>query len=207
MSTHHPRSYVESGLVSALDRTLRDAGFARSGQSVVYTRNLNQAIQTIQLLVDYFPRYEPRAEAHIRPTIHVRIPSVSEQALRLVHGDRSLLSNAPDVILNQPLDLFAPKDKHERWFAFNAQTFSSTCESIRTFLQDWGITFLSTFSGPSDIVKKYEDRDSQIVSTPRWFIFVAAAYQLLDQEVEAAQVLERHLGKPGLRKRFAKVLG
>jgi len=68
---------------------------------------LNAAEQQINFVTDYFPKYQPNAEAHIHPMLLLRMPRVSERALALVKGNNLLLADAPDVIVNQPIEFTA----------------------------------------------------------------------------------------------------
>ena len=202
-------TYMKSILLFALDEVLdeplKQIGFARKKDSLTYCRTLNIAEQQINFVVDWFPKYQPGVEAHIHPMVRLMMPQVSEKALALVNNDDKLLAGTPDVILNQPIEFAAPKDKHQRWFATGTEQFIVACDSIRSFLTSWVLPFLSEVSTPSGLVKLYESNDTRVMKQKHWHIFIIAAYQVLGQLDKARQVVREQFGSPGLRKRYASL--
>jgi hypothetical protein len=192
-----------AALAAVVDEPLKEVGFDRKKGSLRYSRTMNAAEQQINFVIDCFPKYQPGAEAHIHPMLWVRIPEVNEKALALVNGDKMLLADAPEIILNQPIEFTAPKEQHQRWFATGNEQFVASCNSIQAFLARWVLPFLSELSTPADLVKLYETNDVRIMKQKQWHIFVAAAYQDLEQLDKAREVVRRHFGGTGLRKRYA----
>lgn len=190
-------------LASVLDEPLRQRGFTRKRNSLTYQRVLSAAEHQITLAIDCFPRYQPGAEAHVQPMLQLKMPAVSERALTLVNGDRMLLANAPDVLVNQPIEFTAPKDKHQRWFATGKAQFVVVCTSIQAFLDAWVLPFLSEVTTPADLIKLYESGDPRIMKQKHWYIFIVAAYQTMGQFEHAREVVRQQFGGAGLRKRYA----
>ena len=190
-------------LAQVVDHPLRQAGFIRKTGSFIYFRTLNDAEQWITFVMDSHPKCQPGAEAHIHPMLQLAIPKVCETALALVKGDKFLLANAPDIIVNQPIDCTAPKDRQVRWFATGHGQFVSTCEAIKTFIFEWVLPFLSEVTTPADLVKIYENRDMRMMQQQHWHIRIAAAYKAMGQIGKAREVVQQHFGSPGLRKRYA----
>jgi hypothetical protein len=186
-----------------VDEPLKQVGFARKKGSLTYSRTLNAAEQQIAFVIDCFPKYQPGAEAHIHPMLLLRMPLVNERALALVNGDKMLLAEAPEIIVNEPIEFTAPKDKHQRWFATGNNQFVAVCESIQAFLTRWVLPFLSEVSTPADLVKLYETNDARMMKQKHWHIFIAAAYQVMGQLDKAREVVRQQFGSPGLRKRYA----
>ena len=190
-------------LAKILDGPLKTDGFARNKRSLVYCRKVNGTEHRITLTIHSNPKYEPGADAHIYPTLQVLMPQVSEAALALVKGDKWLLANAPEIIIGEPIDFTAPKDKHQRWFATGDEQFAAACISIQAFLSNWVLPFLSEISTPVDLVRLHEANDQRIMKSHQWHIFIAAAYQITGQLDKARDVVRQHLGRPGLRKLYA----
>jgi hypothetical protein len=197
------KSEVVEALAAAVDESLKGFRFAREKGSLAYSRTLNAAGQEINFVTDFFPRYQPGAEAHIHPMLLLRMPEVGEKALVLVNGDRMLLAGAPEIILNEPIEFTAPKDKHQRWFATSKEQFVMVCSSIQDFLARWVLPFLSEVSTPSELVKLYETNDTRVMKQRHWYIFIAAAYEVLGELDKARDVVRQQFGSPGLRKRYA----
>lgn len=194
-----------AALVEVLDEPLKAVGFSRNRKSLVYSRTVNETEHKIIFTAHLKPKYQPGAEAHIYPSVQVSMPKVSEVALSLVGGDKLLLANSPDLIIGQPIDFTAPKDKHERWFATGKDQFVAACSSIHVFLTCWVLPFLSEIAGPGDLIKLYETNDPRITKQKHWYIFIVAAYQLTGQSKMAREVVQQQFGSPGLRNRYASM--
>lgn len=190
-------------LADSLDEPLKAVGFDRNRRSLVYARKVNGAEHKITFTNHSHPNYQPGAEAHIYPSLQISMPQVCEAALALVKGDKLLLANAPDIIVSQPIEFTAPKDKRQQWFATGNEQFGAACESIKTFLFDWVLPFLSQVSTPADLVRIYETNDDRMMKLQHWHIRIAAAYQVLGQTDKAREVVQRHFGSLGLRRRYA----
>lgn len=203
MTSIEIKNALLEALATVVDEPLKQFGFVRKKSSTTYSRSLNAAEQQITFVIDCFPKYQPGAEAHIHPMFALKMPQVSEKALALVNGDTMLLAGAPEIIVNQPIEFTAPKDKHQRWFATGNEQFVAACESIQAFLARRVLPFLSEVSTPADLVKLYETNDGRVMKQKHWHIFIAAAYQDLGQLDKAREVVREQFGSPGLRKRYA----
>ena len=190
-------------LAEILDGPLKAVGFARNKRSLVYCRKVNGTEHRITFTVHCHPKYQPGAEAHSYPSLQVLMPQVSEAALALVKGDKLLLANAPEIIIGEPIDFTAPKDKHQRWFATGNEQFAAACSSIHVSLSNWVLPFLSEISTPVDLIKLHEANDERIMKSQKWHIFIAAAYKLLGQLDKSRQVVREQFVRAGLRKQYA----
>lgn len=197
------KNQILETLAESLDEPLKAVGFNRNRRSLVYVRNVNGAEHRITFVIHSYPKYQPGAEAHIYPAIQIGMPQVCEAALALVNGDMLLLANAPDMIVSQPAEFTAPQDKRQQWFTSGNEQFIAACESIKTFLFDWVLPFLSQVSTPADLVRIYETNDDRMMKLQHWHIRVAAAYQVLGKTDKAREVVQRHFGSLGLRRRYA----
>ncbi|WP_404395814.1 hypothetical protein [Pseudoalteromonas phenolica] len=188
-----------------VDQALLELGFKRRKGSLVYKKKLLESIQEIEFVTDYFPRYEDGAEAHIHPVFVWKIPSVSEEALKLVSGNKMLLANAPDILLKQPIEICAPKENHERWFTKGEEDYPKVGIAICSFIEKWLVDLLESMQGIDDLLKAYESSNAFLLKQQHWYVFVTAAYMLRGAPEKAKLVMEEHLGNPGLRKRYSAV--
>jgi len=188
-----------------VDQFLLKLGFKRRKGSLVYKKKLSEAVQEIEFVTDYFPRYENGAEAHIHPVFIWRIPSVSEEALKLVNGNKMLLANAPNILLKQPIEIFAPKESHERWFTKDKEDYHNVGAAICSFIDEWLANLLESMQGIDDLLMAYETDNALLLKQQHWYVFVTAAYLLKGLPEKAHLVMEEHLGNPGLRKRYSAV--
>lgn len=192
-------------LEGSVDQALLAHSFKRRNGSTVYKRKLIESIQEIDFVADFFPRYESGAEAHIHPVLTWKIPVVSEEALRLVGGNKMLLANAPDLLLKQPIEICAPKEHHDRWFTKKQDDYVLVGNSICAFMEKWAYGLLNDIQTVNDLVNAYESSDSRLLKQQHWYVFVVAAYLLQGECEKAKSVMEEHLGNPGLKKRYAAV--
>jgi len=198
---------VKADLISALetegDAPLERLGFKRRKGSLNYIRSLGDTRQTIAFDGDFFPKYQPGAEIHIHPAMHLSIKSVSDAALKLVGGNKMLLANAPDIILNQPIEFTAPKDTHVRWFANGFTEMNQRVVEIISFIEEWVIPFFDGLKSPEELIKAYETNDQRIMKQRHWYLFIAGAEIIQGNPKEALAVLETNFSAPGLRKRYS----
>jgi hypothetical protein len=198
---------IRHDLLTALeleaDDSLGALGFGRRKGTTEYKRQKKDATHAIVFVTDLFPRYEPDAEAHIHPKMRVAMPVVSERALALVAGDEMLLANAPEVILNQPIEFAAPKEQRVRWFAAGRQQFKQRIRDITAFTQAWTVPLLDELDSPESLARVYSRKDDRIMMQKHWYLYVVAAYDLMGMPEKACEVLEMELGAPGLRSRFS----
>jgi hypothetical protein len=189
-------------LAECLDEFLYGFGFQRRKNSVNYIRKMNEMVQEISFLFHYKPRYQPGADAHIYPMLKLSEPKVCKVALDMVAGQKLLLANAPEIIVNQPIEITAPKEYHVRWFATNPTEFDQKIIEIRSFIERWAVPFLQDYSGLKGITDSYDSNDERVLRQQHWYIFVAASYVLMGKIAEATKVIEEKFGKPGLRSRY-----
>lgn len=198
---------VKADLVKALelscDEPFKKHGFKRRKGSLSYIRSLGDAKQTVVFDADFFPKYQPGAEVHIHPAMHLSIKSVSAAAMNLVGGNKMLLANAPDMIFNQPIDTAAPKEAHVRWFASGLSEMSQKALEVVSFSEKWVIPFFDELQVPSGLVKLYANDDERVLKQRHWYLFVAGAEVVQGNKSEALAVLETNFGSPGLRKRYS----
>jgi hypothetical protein len=195
-----------TALAAVVDGPLRGEGFVREEGTLLYSRRVRDAEQDLLFSLDYFPTYEPGAEAHIHPMVQLRMPVVTSATLGLVHGDAGLLAGAPDLILNQPIELCAPNERHQRWFASGQEQFSEACELILAFLGRWVLPFVSTITTPEELVSLYESSDRRPLRQRHWYAFIAGAYHVLGRRDMAQAVVREHFRAAGVRKRYASLL-
>ena len=201
-STQPIKNQLAEALSVRADDLLKRDGFIRKQRSLVYTKALDEGEQRLTIGAQCHPRYEPGAEVHIYPSIQVLMPRVSDEALGLLGGDRFLLGNAPEFIVRQPLDFFAPKDSRELWFASGTEQMVSESDRIVSFFRRWGLPFLSRAGTPSDLVKLYEHSDPFVASSEYWYAYITAAYRLLGEEEKARGVVRQHFSAPGIKARY-----
>lgn len=198
---------IKADLLRALDEagdeTFSKLGFKRRKGSLNYTRDINDARQTIAFAADYLPKYQADAELHLHPAMHLTMKQVSEAALRLVAGNKMLLANAPDVIVNQPIEFTAPKVEHVRWFASGLDQMKEQVTATGVFMQKWTMPFLDELTTPDELIGVYKSADERMLKQHHWYLFIAAAHLAKGDDRDALNVLEDNLGAPGLRKRYA----
>lgn len=186
----------------ALDPVLISFGFRRAQRSLVYSRDFPEAKQELSLTFDSSPRYAPGAKMHLHATFQIRMPEIAAEALQMT--DDPFRFGSTDVIIGWPVDFLAPRSEHRRWFVSDAASCRLALEDVAAIFHQWVEPFLRDYTRPDELLRQYEAGDKRLVQQSHFFIFIAACYLRLGQSDKAAQVLDRHLGKPGLRKVYAK---
>ena len=185
------KEHIEAMLAEKLDHFLKDEGFMRRKRSNVYTRRIPEGKQTIEVAYDVSPRYASEAAAHVLPKLGVLLARVNEIAVQMASDTRTL--GGAEATLFQPIDMVAPKSENPRWLPASRDDFLEVGDEIRSFLARWVVPFLN------------EQNDWRLLLVQPWYIYVAAAYVVLNAPEKARDVVETKLGAPGSRKRFAPV--
>lgn len=197
------KEHVEAMLAQKLDESLNEHGFARRKRSIVYSRHVEEAKQTVDITYDVGPRYASYADAHILPKLGILLPKVNETAIQMV-GDPRVLGSG-EATLYQPIEFVAPKSETPRWLPSGRDSFLQLGGEISAFIKRWVIPFLDEYQTSAAFVRGYEQRDERLVFVQPWYVYVAAAYVVLGAVEKARAVVETKLGAPGLRKRYAPV--
>jgi hypothetical protein len=185
-----------------LDPILAPLGFKRGERSLMYSRTFPATKHEFHLSFQSSPSYAPKATMHLLPTVLIRMPSIGETALQLV-GDPLLLANAPDVIVAHQIQNLIPKSTGRHWYISGPDSARVALEEVSGCFTRWIEPFLQDYSSPGGLIRQYEAGDKRPLQQRHFFIFIAAAYVERGQRDRAAQVLDSHLGKPGLRKKYA----
>lgn len=196
------RAMLIDTLGTHLDTYLTQYQFKRRKNSLIYNRMTDDVVQEINIQLNYKPKYQPGVDAHIYPWIKIMIPKVSDIALQMVSGQKYILANAPEILLNQPLEMTVPKEHHVRWFATSYEDFVSVINQLRVFIDKWSLSFLDDYYSIKGLVRGYEKNDERLMRQQHWYIYIAAALVLLNRTEDARKVVEDRFGKPGLKNRF-----
>ena len=185
-----------------LDPILMPLGFQRPQRSLVYARDFTGTKHEFSLAFDNNPRYAPQEKMHLLPVVSTRMPEVVRTALQMT-GDTFRFGSS-DVVIGHQMQNLAPKGEHRRWFISDTASCRLALEDVATFFPQWVEPFFQAYTSPDELLRQYEAGDKRPLQQAHFFVFVAACYFLRGQKDRAAQVLDRHLGKPGLRKIYAK---
>lgn len=185
------------------DKLLARFGFRRTKGSFIYVRSLSDAEQALVFAASFLPKYQPDDEVHLHPAMRLGMRAVTEAALQLVAGNKTLLADAPEIIVNQPIEFTAPKSVHVRWFATGIDQMKERVREIVVFMERWVVPFLDELRTPSDLITAYKRADERMMKQRQWYLFVAAAEFSNGNRSGALSVLDENLGAPGLRKRYA----
>jgi hypothetical protein len=194
-------------LVTEMDGFLSEQGFGRRKDSLRYSRQAGQGTQLFEAHYDPNPSYAPGAVAHLLPQLSVILPDLNKAVLDMV-GDAPNLIASVRTTFSQQLQNAAPREvrtgQATQWFIFNPESARGCIVSMREFVKQWTIPFLNKYSTVAALTEGYEQQDECLPHDRRFWLFIAAAYTLLEQPTKAMQLLEDKLGKPMLRRRYAK---
>ena len=118
--------------------------------------------------------------------------------------DDMLKKTIISVTLSQPIELVAPNIHQKRVLVTGEEEFIAAGDFIRDFIERWVIKFLNEYTSPQDIINGYEKGDSRPFSQEDWYLYVTAAYVVLNRINDAYKVLNDRYYRPGSRKRYAK---
>ena len=185
-----------------LDPVLIPLGFRRPRRGLVYSREFSGTNHELILSFDSSPRYAPTAKMHLVPGVSIKMPAVVRTALQMT-GDEFRFGSS-DVVIGHQMQNLAPNCDQRRWFVSDATSCRLALGEVATFFSQWVEPFLRDYTSPDDLLRQYEAGDKRPIQQHNFFVFVAACYFLRGRKDRASQVLEKHLGKPGLRKIYAR---
>ena len=196
------RASLIAALASTSDPFFAEFGFRRTRRGMSYIRLRPEARQALHFHSASNPSYFPGVVLHIQPKLEVVIPSVARIALQMV-GDPRLLSGAPDIVVFTLLELLEVPSRQQRWCVSSAAELPACLASIHDGFRRLALPLFEDYSSGLGLTSSYEAGDRRPLIQQHWYVYVAAAYILQNRRSEARAVLERHLGTPGLRERFA----
>jgi len=207
------KNEIRADLVEALDSEANERmaalGFQRRRSSDSYVRKARDATQTIVLKPIYPRRRDANTdpEVHIYPMVRIEMPRVGARAFDLVEADHWPPLSASGLILNEPAEFSSPSRPGGRYASGKTQITAAIAESI-SMIEKWAIPQIDMLQSPEDLIRFYEQRkkDDPEPDQGDWYIYVAAAYSLIDREGKARDVLTRHLAAPYLRRKQAAAL-
>ncbi|RCW39875.1 hypothetical protein DFP97_1503 [Paenibacillus prosopidis] len=185
-----------------MDEEMLRLGYKRRKTSLKYERKVDETKQIIEIVRHFNPSYKKDSDVHIYPMVQIENFKISSIALDMV-GNVELLSNSPEVIIRQPIDLLAPKEYRNQWYVSGEDQLVTTLKEIKGFVLNWVIVFLDQYSSPEGIVKGYRENDSRPANTERWYIYVAASYYCLGDLKGALNVLKEEFNSLGKQKRYS----
>lgn len=193
-----------AALAKVVDEPLSLQGYSRGKNGLIYKRKLNDSVQEINFIADWYPRYRPGAEAFIHPVFLVSMPKINKLGLYLVNGDKFLLGGAR-YVAGQPIEFTVSKEKRPIYFATGEKGFVEVCGSILAFLRRTVLPLLDELSTPADLVRVYESNDPRVWKQKHWHVYIAAAYCELGTIEKAREVINEQFASLGLRRQYSMV--
>jgi hypothetical protein len=196
------KSAIIEGLAVVLDGLMHQNGFSRREKSLCYIRDKDDAAQRIDFHFDVRPSYEPGADAHLLPLVKISMKEVNQIVLEMA-GGQAVLVGDPDVTISQPFDICIPKEEHVRWFIKGSDTVIPCLRSVAESLKKWVFPFLDDYTTNRSISSGYETGENRILNQRHFYLYVAASYVSQRKMSDALGVLEKHFGKPSLRRKYS----
>jgi hypothetical protein len=204
------KACVRSALEELADQALLAEGFRRKRNSLIYHREINDAMQRIEVYIEHHPTDRRDAAAAVYPYLTVAVDDINKLVESMVKGDRVLGGNF-DRTLHQPIDFTShKKDVRARWFIFQPESVPPIVEAMRDFVLKWTIPFLNKYTTVEAVgaipLQTIDFRsDDHDVHTQPEVLRVVAAKVLCGRLEEAMSVMERWFGRAGPRKRYRDV--
>lgn len=195
---------VRDALSELVDGFLDASGFRRTPKSIDYVRTVPDGKQYLRFNLQLKPAYNPNAESRLNPHICAVFPALNQIVIEMVK-DAELLVAAPEITFNQPIDIAMPKDQNIRWYTSGRASVYSCISSIQMALNTWTIPFLDEYKTIGSLTTAYVKHDPRFMWQRQFYIYIAAAFMFLNQPACAMKVLDDHFGKPGARKKYAKI--
>jgi hypothetical protein len=205
MTASDIRKLLVQSLAERSDLIFHKHDFSRTAKATFYRRVKAETCQIFDFSLAVRPAYSQEALAHIYPRIRLEMKDVSAVASKLIEGKPALLANAPEIVVNRPLEHFVPKSERVQWYVKNVDDFIVIVDSIASQFEKWAMPFFEDYLSAQDIIRGYEANDDRPRLQESWGIFVIAAYVLSGRFEDAFSVAETMYATPGARKKFAPI--
>jgi len=192
---------IESLAIHA-DPPFLEQGFKRSKRSLSYVQKFERAKQTLAVHFDSLRSDGTTDEIRISPSISLMMPELVPVSLSLIGGNKLLLANAPEVLLNQPISLCMPEQRQGSWYAVDTEEISVRVKEFVTFSSDWVFDFLAKLRTPEDLLHLYETGDPRVMFQQHSYIHLAAAAYVVRGPQEALNIVQKHFASAGTKRRF-----
>lgn len=194
---------VREHLARIADDAFAESGFSRPQNSLVYSRRIREARQSIDVAVEHHPMEEPNAAAVVNPYYTISIPEVNKFADKLVDSDSRLGGNLKWT-LHAPIRCAAPKGNPARWYLYQPASVQQVVCTFREYILRWVIPFLGIYVDTESICNAPYEGDGRVVHTEAELLRVVAARALTGRAQDAIALMELRFGRPGSRKRYAR---
>lgn len=187
-------------LQESIDDVLRDDGFIRKPNSLMYIKKIGTTKQKI--IMHFFSYHSTYMQ--IYPYYSVSFPRINEAAKEMTKDNtflHGLISDMKNDTIHQPIQLIA---KSESWVLVNGKKRTEFVPEIEAFLKQHTIPLLAELECEDDFIRLYEKKDKRIVMGDVEHIFVASAYVLKEDYEKALTVLENRFKTLG-RRQYAAV--
>lgn len=187
-------------LQESIDDVLRDDGFIRKQNSLLYSKKIGTTKQKINM--NFFSYHSTYMQ--IYPFYSVSFPRINEAAKEMTKNDTFLHGVIHDMkndTIHQPIQHIA---KSESWVLENGKKRTEFVPEIEVFLKQHTIPLLADLECEDDFIKLYEKKDKRIVMGDVEYIFAASAYVLKKDYEKALAVLESRF-KTLRRRQYAAV--
>jgi hypothetical protein len=199
------RKCLCANLHKELDPCLAKLGIVRPTKTLIYRRELAQAVQKVETVVEIHPADRPESAAAVYPWLDVTIPAVEKIFLNFAETDALWPAGLAGVTLREPIEFTSAKAMQARWFIFQPDSVPAVVSGLKSFLLRWTIPFLDEYATTVDVCEAYDRGDPRVTNDRTHRLHVVAAMLLSGRKMDAVKIMERWFGKPGLRKYYTRV--
>lgn len=188
-------------LLANLARADVDGKWMRTKKLVRFKRALPDVVQEIDFHLNARPLGQPGALCFVNPRVNFFFPAVNGTASQMGLEDRFLPARE-DVSFFAMYEWIKPGKGAAKWYIEQPCDVGKVAELVAIFTRDHVFPFLDEFKDLASLAGLAEKQDRRLGLQPHSYVYVAAAFLLCGQAEAARAVLERRLGKPGLRRQF-----
>jgi hypothetical protein len=199
------KSCFEEARQAIADPFFFEKGFVREENSDVFEKNRGEYSHNIWLEADFHQRGTCGIQLLIDPVVHWRIPAIGKKVLEIIGEELFWITCRSDLVLGQSIRHFVVGNTDLGWRATSAREHEFAISSICEFMNRHVLPMLENMQSIADFIRLHETNEPKIVKQQDQYVFVAAAYLMQGRHDEASLVMEKHLCRPGLRKRYAPV--
>lgn len=175
----HLKKYIEE----LFDEDMRKFNFIRRKNSLFYKLEYDELTHHIFFYFDVSPRFNPNG-AFLHPSYILHSPKISDMALKLLNGDKSLLADHPEIIITQQLSSFVNYTQSLEVDLNLNETDRETLTNLRYIYIDKIVPRLFAINSIQKFVDSIISSDNFSISHHAE-IFIIAAYLLLNQKENA----------------------
>jgi hypothetical protein len=191
--------------LTELDYALYSSGFKRRRSGTLYTRRIEEGVQTLDVFCQ-IPRGKSARVAYVTGIACIWLTAVNAIALEIVAGNLDLLPFGEQASIAANMGFLSPENQYMTWAVDNVSCYDDAIFSVTEFVVQHVVPFFEEYTTPQALVDGAQ-KEVRWPTPEAWPVISAAAHVVVRRHDEAASILRKSFDvNAGRRRRFQAAL-